>query len=731
MNTIKHIIRFVLLLEFLNPRVSFSQHTFEPPVKLKEIYSSRVTVPLVIDGTLNETAWKDAKVIRGFKQVEPLQGESANFDTEVRVLFDDTYLYIGAYCKDTVGVEGLRTPNLTRDFSFENNDLFGFTLDPFNTRRNAVAFQVTPYGTQRDLQVFDDAIIDLDWDALWYSKTSITDAGWYVEIAVPLSTIRYPKDAAQHADSVSWGINFIRVHRRSNETSAFPGFPRSLGTYRMTYVAALKGIDLPPAGRNIRLNPYVVQKAQASGGEQNGKVQLATKVGGDLKWGITEHSTLDLTVNTDFAQADVDRQVINLTRFSVYFPERRQFFLENSGLFVTGDPANLQPFFSRRIGLDAFGNPIPLLLGARYTDRQVSRSIGMLYALQDDTEETSKAHFSVMRYIKNYGKANHFGVMLANKYESGNSHNTVATVNGVHRFGERWSLNHMWSSSFDHEDGKYTIGSGSNINLQHATNKAYFYTNHTLISEKYNPEMGFISRENLLAHNLGFIPIFRPSWKPEFVRSYQPGILLDLAQQASDLKLQEGALNLFPVFLIMSSGSVLSLRYQYNWQHLDTEFHVLGTPISPGSYTYNRYRLMFNTDLSRKFSVATNAEVGGYFNGSLVSLSADVNYAPIPNIFFTNRVEFNSIKNLGKTQTGHTDSYLLTSSLRLALNPNVQLVSLYQYNSFLARSTVNLRMSWQFKPLSFMHIIYNTNRNRLSDVTENQGIMKINFAKHF
>ena len=216
---------FLMLVTLFSLRLS-AQGDFSPLSVAPKIRAIRTTNPIKLDGVLNEPDWDRAPVISNFKQVEPKQGEPASFGTEVRVLFDNKNLYIGIFAKDTIGKKGLRTNDLTRDFLFDNNDLVGVAIDAYNTKRNAIAFQVTPYGNLRDLQSFDDNIFDLDWNALWDAKTTITSKGWYAEIAIPFNTLAYP--SYTNADTVSWGINFIRIHRRSNEISAFPGFPRSL-----------------------------------------------------------------------------------------------------------------------------------------------------------------------------------------------------------------------------------------------------------------------------------------------------------------------------------------------------------------------------------------------------------------------------------------------------------------------------------------------------------------------
>ncbi len=701
------------------------QTSFPPPDHPILIVAHRTTGKIIVDGKLTESSWQTIPSTTGFKQVEPQQGEPASFDTEVKITFDDERFYVGFFCHDTIGIKGLNVPNLQRDFDIHNNDLFGLAIDPLNTKRNAVAFQVTPYGNMRDLQVFDDTIFDLDWDALWETKTNVTDEGWGGEIAIPFSSFRYP---AATGDSISWGINFIRVQRRLNQISAFPGFPRSLDTYRMTYIASLRGIRTPEPKSNLRVNPYTLIQANQAKDSAPEKNSFGVKVGGDVKWAATQHSLVDVTINTDFAQADVDRQVVNLTRFSIQFPERRQFFLENSGLFSVGDGQNIEPFFSRNIGLDSKGNAIPILAGAKYTDRTTKRSIGAMYVLQDG-DDTSYTHFSAARLIRNYGSSNNMGLLLTNKFVSGNSHNTVAALNGIHRVGEKWTLRYLYSNSFD-QNQKSTIGTGSFINVQFNSNQLYFTSNHALISKEYTPGIGFLSRGNLITHNTGLIFILRPQWRPHYARSFQPGVFFNLSQRESDFQVQEAALSLFPFYLYFSNGALLSFRYQYNWQILTDDFPLLSTSISKGNYFYQRSRLKYNTDLSKKISFAVTGETGSYFDGDLYSVSGELKLAPVPHISFSTSYELNELKNLSE-QKAHLTTHLITTSLRLAFNPNLQLISFLQHNSTNQTTRTNIRFTWQYKPLSFIYFVFNSDHNQITKTQESNAIFKINFLKQF
>jgi hypothetical protein len=678
---------------------------------------------LDIDGKLNEPAWNSALLVNQFVQVEPDQGKQPLFKTEVKLLTDQQNLYIGVFAKDPDCRKNLRVGNLARDFSFDDNDLFGIAIDAFNTKRNALAFQVTPFGTQRDLQTFDDAIFDTDWDAVWTSKTTITDSGWYAEIAIPFQSIRFNPTIKE------WGINFIRISRATNEISAFPGYPRSFDTYQMAFTASLVNLQIPASAVNLRLNPYTLYQTQKQSSNGTTTTAHSIKAGGDLKWAVTQHGAIDATFNTDFAQADVDRQVINLSRFSVYFPERRQFFLENSGLFLVGDGTNIEPFFSRSIGLDTNGSAVPLIAGLKFTDRTSARSYGLINTLEQGNDSTPNTNATVLSGFVNYGKANNIGVLATNRYQTARVNNTVLSLTGLNRIGQGWRIHYLLSGSHDISRERRRNGLAGNLNINLATNKLYFISNHSIISRDYIAKLGFISRGNLLSHTTSIIPVFRPAWKPRYIRSIQPGIVLNIVQEASSLRMQEGAANFFPLYLIFNNGSLLSFRYQFNWQLLTDNFYLSPATISKNNYYFNRFRLKFNTDLSKPVSFSGSVEEGGYYDGTLFTVQGEFKFSPSPRVSLINAYELNELSHIGINKSSFKTD-LFTSTLRLALNQNIQLTSFYQYVGSENQGRINIRFSWQISPLSYIYLIFNSNNRPSNQFSEQQGICKINFLRN-
>jgi hypothetical protein len=343
---------------------------FPPPVVAPRLRAEKAMERLVLDGRLAEADWQRTVATDRFFRMEPKQGGDYTFKTAVKILFDEHNIYVGVFCADSLGKAGIRVQDFRRDFSFGENDIFAFQLDPQNLRRYCVSFQATPIGTQRDAQIFNDEVIDNDWDALWSVKTHIQADGWTAEFAIPFKSLRY--EVPKAGETISWGFTAFRLARRAYEQTVYPAVPQSLSPYRMTYAAQLDGLELPKPALNLRLNPYFLYSYEnrvANGAEVQKTIN--PKVGGDAKWAVNSHAVFDLTFNTDFAQADVDRAVNNLTRFNVFFPERRQFFLENSGIYPS-DGGGLYPYFSRTIGLanSQFNAvAVPINAGIRFNAR--------------------------------------------------------------------------------------------------------------------------------------------------------------------------------------------------------------------------------------------------------------------------------------------------------------------------------------------------------------------------
>jgi Domain of unknown function (DUF5916) len=733
---------YIVCLLFCFPAALHSQDTltqgnFSPPANVPVVYAIEANESIITDGKLNETIWQRASAVKDFFRIEPRQGGKYLYETFVKTVYDKKNLYFGVFCKDTMGKKGVRVQDLRRDFAFGENDIFFLQLDPQNLKRFCVSFQTTPYGNQRDLQVFDDEFRDNDWDAFWRVRTTITDSGYYAEFAIPFVSLRYEK---QKTDSVSWGLTFSRLARRDYEQTVFPAIPQAFSPYRMTYAAQLKGLQLPPPSINLRLQPYMLyQYDKATNAANQTTTKSTVKAGGEIKWAVNPHAVLDFTFNTDFAQADVDRAVNNLTRFNVFFPERRQFFLENSGVYAGADIDDIKPFFSRSIGLannQFTADPVAIDAGIRYTDRNQKRTLAGLYVHQRGTEQQGAANFGVMRYLKNYGKQNNIGVMLTHRLDEADAekgfvqrNNTTLSADGFIRPNDSWTVQYLASASRDNTND--SIGFAGSVFVGWNPQNWYWGSVSKFVDRKYVPGMGFVFANNTIHHNPGGYWIWRPKNKlGKLIRRWDPGVFVNWYQNANDFKTQEFSLYIFPIYIITATNGLIEFASFPTWQNFNFSFPILGRTVATGRYQYTRHLLRYRTDRSKKLSAETKYEFGGYYNGSLNSVTIDARYAPMPHIAFTANYEHNTFKNFGTVNDDfQTDLY--TAGLRLAYNPRIQLSGFYQYNTFDKRGRWNVRGSWEFAPLSFLYVVFNENNFRNSPVQNQNVITKLTYLKQF
>ncbi|MEM9984905.1 MAG: DUF5916 domain-containing protein, partial [Bacteroidota bacterium] len=687
---------------------------FPPPESPPIIQAIRTQQKITLDGRLEEADWFKAPVVEEFFRMEPRQGGTYQHRTEVRLLFDETNLYVGVYAKDSLGRRGIRMQDLRRDFDQQENDLFGLQLDPQRLKQYCVSFQTTPHGSQRDLQNFNDNNTDVDWNALWQVRTTRTDSGYYAEFAIPFKSIRY--QLPQAGDSAVWGITFFRLARRDFEQTVFPAIPQSFSPYRMTYAAQLKGLELPPPSTNVRIEPYTLYQLERTieGGEE--VLNQVPKLGGDVKWAINPQSVVDLTFNTDFAQADLDRAVNNLERFNIFFPERRQFFLENSGIWAGANSRSIVPFFSRRIGLQGEFNatPAPIVAGARYTQRTQKRTIAGLYMRQAETEISPSANFAVGRYTHNFGKENNAGVMLTHRLNDGSDelgmapgHNTTLTVDGLIRPRSEMTISYMLSASQDGSND--TLGAAGSVFVGYQANDFYAGWRSEFVSKEYRPDMGFVFQQDVISHDPGGYFIWRPKNLP-WIRRWDPGVFTRYYHDMSNPgNFQQANLYIFPVYIIFTNGSFLEYNLRPTWQNINFAFSPLGISIAEGNYYYLRQEVRFNTNQSARLSTSGSISWGEFYNGSRSTVRAGVRYAPVVQASLAVDYEYNDLRGLGVAEED-LETHLVSLGGRFALNPRLQLSLFYQYNSFDQQGRWNVRASWEYQPLSFIYLVFNDTR---------------------
>lgn len=723
----------------------FGQATdfFKPDPHRRELKAVKITGNIHVDGLLNEPEWLLTPGATDFIQVEPAQGLPSQFPTVVKVLYNKHSLFVAVICHDPRGRKAIMATDFKRDFDYQRHDLVNLAFDTYNDQRNAIVFAANAYGVQRDLLAFDDLYYDIDWNGLWTVRTSRTDSGWVAEMAVPWKTLRYPKnkDTLQ-----SWGFNVYRNRRLTNEISAFSPFPRIFSSAHMNYAGLLTGLQPPPPATNITVNPYVLAQADhyTNFGPAEPANNSTVKVGGDLKWAITPNSVLDLTAHTDFAQADVEQQVNNTTRFSVFFPEKRGFFLENASLFgvqvqmspdQSGGSMRYQPFNSRTIGLDAYGAPVPIVGGGRFVHRSATSNYGAMAIRQDGADGLGPTNFAIARYSRNFAKQDRVGALVTVRNQSGAT-NIESTVDGFLRFGESNSVNAIFSQTTTSNTGGK--GFGGIVQYFNTTNDHEIWLTQSVFTKDFDPQMGFLSRSDVIGTTPGINWFYRGKLLPfkRIMLSFAPGIIPELYYTASTRQFEEADIPVYPIWFNFKDGGWFGYGFQAVWQHLSTGFAPLGVGIAPGDYHYLNHQVYIASDPSKIVSGQVNFTTGTYFNGWLTTGDYKLIFAPVPYVNFQGEFNQNHFDRVGVNHTTTTvNLYILQT--RLALNPRVQFTGIYQRNSLNHSDNYNLRLAWEFHPLSYVYLIYNRGVNSqltqpvVKSLVEDDVIFKASYLKQF
>ncbi|NOT93884.1 DUF5916 domain-containing protein [Ferruginibacter sp.] len=678
---------------------------------------------ILLDGKLNDPDWIRCTAATNFLQSYPSEKSKASFETIVKVLYDDENIYIGAVCNNPGNK--ILVQNLKRDFIYDENELFAVLLDPFQDVQNPIPqFAVTPYSSQRDLLIYDDRVFDVNWDAVWKAKSFITDSTWSTEIAIPWSSIRYP------SDSTTWGINFNRNIRSKFEFTGWSIWPMAYSAGRMAYAGLVTNLHPPKGKSNIRLQPYtLLNVSKLTGKETSTKFQP----GGEVKWLLNTNTSLEGTINTDFAQADVDRQVVNLNRSSVFFPERRQFFLDNANLFSVGRNGIIQPFFSRRIGLDDNGNPLKINGGLRFIHQTGKQALGALLINQKDKDTTTNSWFGVIRGQKNIGATGRFGSMVTFRHdEKTRLTNTVVTFDGFIRPTPPFYIRPMISASLPY--GAAKTGFAVFNELGYIKNNVQFNWFQTVVTKDYNAEAGFLARTDFINTRPEFTLNFRKHWLNDRINYFKQQIKIDMYHRATDFKFQEASISFAPFWVTFNNGAGFAFGLDSYIQSLQGIFSPVPTiAIAPGNYTYFRPFIDFYSNQGAKYSANGSFTWGKFYNGNLSTYDVTLRMVPVTKIATGIRLTYNRFSGFEPNKKT-INTYLIAPEIRASLNPKIHLTGFYQYNTVTNLGGLNLRFAWEYKPLSFVYLVFNNTKTLdkklvTTPVNDNTGVIKISYIK--
>lgn len=703
------ILACVLSLPSLTARAQTSvPDGFDPPSweARRRVRAARAQVPPLIDGVVTDSVWLAAPSAGAFVQVEPVQGGAATHETDVRVAFDDDALYVSARLEQPGGFWAFNQRSLRRDFSGDESDAFGVMLDTFGDGRNAFSFQVNPWGAQRDMQVVDDSLFEDKWDTVWRSATRRDETGWTVELAIPWKSLRFGPPGTK------WGIQFSRRERGINEDTAWSPHPRNVSDWRMSYAGALEGLETPPPrALSLQVRPYGIARVEKVDGSE---ASLAPSLGGEVTWSPTESTVFDLTANTDFAETDVDRRVVNLSRFSVFFPERRQFFLESAGVFASGTEGLLQPFFSRAIGLSETGEPVPISIGARGVYRTTQRSAGALFAHTMETHDSPSAVFGVGRYSHNLGEQSRVGAMLVARHDFDREGdvgrtNIVPVVDGLARFGPfTVTASAMGSSTSGGSAAHFGAAGSVEANVQ--GNWGRFSLRGLGISPQFEARSGFLARPDIVGAGASGGLDVRPAWLPKMVRSVGPALDAYALFGSGDGRFQEATIYFSPLWVLFSGGDEAWLFVEKSAQVLGEGFEpVPGVSFAPRQYDFERVGVGAYSQASRKGSVGAEASAGSFYSAAVFRGSVWASIQPIPHVGLSANYGYNRFWGAG-VEGALAETHLLLLETRLALNPKLQLVGSFQRDTAGNGAVINARMAWEYLPLSFIYVVFTDTR---------------------
>lgn len=722
MRTTRHVLAAALCAAAATPWALVAQTgargttaTAAPATARLRLVAHETHSPIRIDGLLDEAAWRAAQPASGFVQSEPRTGEPASEQTEVRVLFDATTLYIGAYLHDREPGK-LVVNDIKKDFREEEQDDFEVLLDTFHDRRNGYVFITNPEGARADRQVANEGReVNTSWDAVWTVKTRRLADGWTVEMAIPFRSLRY-----DFASAPEWGINFSRHIRRKNEVDFWALVPRAFTFARVSVAGDLAGIAHEGTARDLRVKPYVaVRSVRETGTATFGN---GAEAGLDLKYGVTQGLTFDATVNPDFAQVEADEQTVNLTQFSQFFPEKREFFLENSGIFYVGDAArntrttlaptpdeDLLLFYSRRIGLTAQGNPIAIPGGVRLTGQAAGFTIG---ALSMDTKrfgDTPASNYSVVRMRRNLWPGTDLGFLVQTRQglDSARSWNRVYGGDANIRFPGNidWSSYAVGTRSPGVTSGQYAF----RTSISHEDNDKHWKFGALQLGEGFADDMGYFKRTDVRKYltDLGLRP--RPEWARALgIRELHPHLVWNYYE---NLRGQMVGKNLHTgQTFFLENGGFVEFSVNPNFQRIESTLSLNRSiaPIPAGSYGWTEYQIKGGSDASRLVSAQYTFISGGLWSGT--QRTQQVSMLIHPSYRFAATVGVSHTEaTLDKPQASF-EALLWTARTTYSFTTNMFFDALAQYDPRAHLLNANLRFNVIHHPLSDLFVVFNEQR---------------------
>jgi hypothetical protein len=680
------------------------------PGERPSIRATRTETAPKIDGSLDETVWQSAAAVDRFVQQEPLEGQPASDRTEVRVLYDERHLYIAvrAYASMPVIATEMRR-DADRLFDEDN---FQMILDTFHDSRNGYMFLTTPLGAKLEQQIFDEgegggrgttANVNRNWDGVWDAAARIERDGWSAEIEIPFSTVRF----VPRPDQV-WGVNFQRHIRRKNESALWAPIPKSYSLTRVSLAGELHGLEGIGRGLDLRLKPFFVGGAHHTATAPAARdTDPIRDIGLDARYGVTAGLNMDVTANTDFAQVEVDEQQVNLTRFGLFYPEKRDFFLENSNFFTMGTGSSFTSaqvqtdlFFSRRIGLSDAGTPIPIIGGVRLAGKSGANNIGVLDIQTDGAFGKPGDNFFVGRYSRDVLKRSRVGAIFINK----------ESMDGSTHFNRTMGVDANLAPSANLQINSYlaktlTPGQAGNDmafygRIAYRDPKWNLWLNYLDVQDNFNAEAGFVQRTGIRTTKAYFSRTPRP--KDSAVRMFEPMYVLTyITDQTNRMVFRQ---HHYMLGTTLQDDSYVNVIFQQVLDVLDVPFRIRPNVTIPvGTYRMNEWILTYNSSPGRRLYQRLTVSPVDFYDGRRLNLTAAAGVRASSR--FSSEVQYT--RNDVRMPWGDFLVNLSTLRLDYTFSPRMTVRSLTQYNSLSNEISHNIRFNVIYRPGSDVYVVYN------------------------
>ncbi len=678
-----------------------------------QVVAYRTFGSIEIDGDFNEPDWQEASPVGQFSQVEPDAGEPMTLPTEVRILYDEENVYFGFTCFDS-DISKLVANDMRRDArELHENDYVFLILDTYNDKRSGVAFRVNALGAVQDTAVTNSGdSFNRDWDAVVDCQSQIHSDRWTSEISIPFGQLRF-----KESEQMTWGLNLSRGIRRTNEEGTWAPVPSSYGgraKYRTAYMGSLVGIEGIKPKRQIEFLPYVLPGLSRveDDDETNGEFEI----GLDLKYGLTTNLIADLTFNTDFAQVEADEEQVNLTRFSLFFPEKRPFFLEGAGLFDFGvprpsfrRPPPLLLFYSRRIGIED-GHAIPILGGGKITGKMGPYGIGLLNVFTnefhtdesitdpDDIVDVPRTNYSVLRMTRDLFSGSRVGFIGINKQDSDN-YNRAGGLDFSYRPADRLEIRGLWARTADSEEeagnsNAWYIGSNWQADLFDLS------AGYTDTGDNFNPEVGYVRHEG--SRRFRSQMEYTPRPRKFGIREIQVGPEIDyILTQENELETSDLTLG---SRIELDNGERITLQAIRTAEHLDEEFDIYDDIIIPiDEYEFNWFRAMVETAQSGMFAGQFGVNVGDFFDGTRRGFEVDASFKPNGRLVVETQYQFERVE----LPAGSFNANLVASRVVYSFSTRLFAKLFAQWNSADDVVVTNFLINYIYRPGSDFYFVFN------------------------